>query len=143
MGTENSRAFAHGTYGDISGVTFYGPPVEGFWEDRVEVSDRFIGPLFGAISERAQREEPMLVPALVAAWIDLSGWTDANGRVELQPEEVADFTHRLEAVTVADLARHVRSSAVTCEECLQCAEGIIEFLRERVRRADRVYIERD
>ena len=45
--------FSHGSYGDYSGVSFYGPPENGFWFDRLAVSDRFIRPLFLAILDRS------------------------------------------------------------------------------------------
>jgi hypothetical protein len=64
MPTGAADNFAHGTYGDISGVTFYGPPVNGFWEDSFPVSDRFFDPLFRAILDRAERVERTNVPRM-------------------------------------------------------------------------------
>src|SRR3954468_8023838 len=48
--------FAHGYhYGDYSGVVWFGPPTDGFWLDRLAVSDCYIGPLFRGILDRAWR----------------------------------------------------------------------------------------
>jgi hypothetical protein len=48
--------FTYGSYGDYSGVIFYGPPTDGGGLDRLAVSDRYIDPLFCGILERGRRE---------------------------------------------------------------------------------------
>jgi hypothetical protein len=143
MSTAGAHNFAHGTYGDISGVVFYGPAVKGFWEDSFPVSDRFIEPLFRAIVNRAELVERAKVPGLVAEWTELTGWRDAAGMVELPAVDVSELIGALAAISKADLAPHAAEWAVTPDECLRCAAAIAGFLGDRVRRGLQIYIERD
>jgi hypothetical protein len=52
----DAEDFSHGSYGDYSGVVFYGPPTNGFWLDRLAVSDRYIAPLFAAVLDRSREK---------------------------------------------------------------------------------------
>src|SRR4051812_22037667 len=143
MPTGAADNFTHGTYGDIGGVTFYGPPVKGFWEDSFPVSDRFIDPLFRAILDRAERVEATKVPRMAAEWNALTGWTDAAGTIELPLVDVTELIGALVAVSEVDLTPHVAEFAVTSAECLRCASALASFLRDRVGRGLQVYVERD
>ncbi|HEV7298036.1 MAG TPA: hypothetical protein VGN72_01635 [Tepidisphaeraceae bacterium] len=142
MPTADTDNFAHGTYGDDSGVVFYGPPVEGFWDDSLPVSDRFIHPLFCAALDRAQREDAA-IPKVVADWNTLTGWADAYsaGTQELTDSDAAELIHLLARVTESDLMPHV--AGVTTQECVRCAAAIAEFLRSRTESGAAVYIEDD
>lgn len=138
-GTDN---FAHGTYGDTSGVVFYGPQINGFWRDSFPVSDRFIDPLFRAILDRAKLSKRSKVPRGTAEWMALTGWRDTIGRTELPAADVIELIEALTAISRADLDPHVAEFAVTPDECLRCASAMCGFLRERVGAGHRVYIER-
>ena len=142
MPTGAADNFAHESYGDISGVSFYGPAVKGFRDDRFPVSDRFIDPLFRAVLDRAALERTK-APKLVTDWNALTGWRDASGFLELPLADVAELIDGLAAVTTADLAPHAAEFAVTPDECLRCASAISRFLRERVSSGRQVYVERD
>ena len=143
MPTGAADNFAHGSYGDISGVTFYGPAVNGFWDDSFPVSDRFIDPLFRAVLDRAELVERTKAPKLVTEWNELTGWRDASGIVELPPADVTDLIDGLASVTTADVAAHAAEFAVTADECLRCATASSGFLRERVSSGRQIYVERD
>ena len=75
-----SDKFTHGKlYGDYFGVTFYGPPIDGLWKDRLDVSDRFVDPLFQALLDRASGENGVQrVPTLVMDWNTLQ-WMGRRG----------------------------------------------------------------
>jgi hypothetical protein len=137
--TADTGEFAHGTYADDSGVVFYGPPVKGFWEDFLEVSDKFIDPLFRAILDRAWGAEGSTLPAVVAQWNELTGWRDATGMVELSPADARELVGALANVSEADLAPHL-VAGLPVDAYLRCATVTAEFLRDRLDRGVRVYI---
>src|SRR5580704_17225629 len=101
MASENE--FAHGSYGDESGLTFYGTPVDGFWLDRLLVSDRFIRPLFIAVFEQFLKgDRTSDVPKIVAEWNKLEGWTEASGIQEIAREDAEHLTAALAAVSPSE-----------------------------------------
>lgn len=130
------ESFAHGTYGDDSGVTFNGPPEKGFFFDTLAVSNRFIVPLFDAILVRGERAAEFAVPKVVREWNDGGGWGG-----QLLPNDVAELTNALASVVAEDIASHRNGADVA--KCLRCALAISEFLTERVGRGLQVYIEPD
>lgn len=136
-----SDKFAHGKlYGDYFGVTFYGPPMDGLWQDRLDVSDRFIDPLFGALLDRASRGSGVQhVPTLVMDWNTLQGWADATGVVAVRRSDAEDLATALGDLAADDLAPHASGAAVP--GCLECASLVREFLCSRLARGASVYIE--
>ncbi|VTT98060.1 Uncharacterized protein OS=Chamaesiphon minutus PCC 6605 GN=Cha6605_2846 PE=4 SV=1 [Gemmataceae bacterium] len=136
-----SVEFAHGVlYGDYSGVVFYGEPNKGYWTDRLDVSDRFIDPLFRAVLDRAWAESGgELVPRLASDWNTLEGWAGcAIGVTEVAGRDAEDLMAAFGEVTAADLDPHVAGASV--EDCLRCAGVIREFVRERLARG-RLFID--
>ncbi|MBP3960607.1 hypothetical protein J8F10_35740 [Gemmata sp. G18] len=136
--------FAHGYhYGDYSGVIFYGPPTNGFWVDRLAVSDCYISPLFHAVLDRAWRESGgESVPRVASEWNTLTGWANLGaGVVPLQSVDAEDIARAFTTVSESDLAQHVTGS--TIEECLACAWTIQEFICARLTESSIVYIESD
>jgi len=133
--------FAHGRlYGDYSGVTFYGPPIDGLWQDRLDVSDRFIDPLFRALLDRASRGSGVQhVPTLVKDWNTVQGWADAAGIVAVTRSDAEDLATALAELAAHDLAPH--ASGATVPECLECASLVREFVCSRLARGASVYIE--
>jgi len=132
--------FAHGTYGDYSGVVFYGPPEDGLWTDRLAVSSRYLGPLFHAILTRARLSgERGEVPKLVQEWNEVEGWADATAIVPVALADAEELIDALSKVAASDVAEHC--AGATPEQCLRCASVISRFLGSRIAR--RVYIEAD
>jgi hypothetical protein len=140
MASENE--FAHGSYGDESGLTFYGPPVDGFWLDRLLVSDRFIRPLFIAVLEQFQKgERTSDVPKIVAEWNKLEGWTEITGIQEIAREDGEQLIAALVAVSLVSLSDIVSDTAVTPSECVRCASAISDFLASHLAANWPIYIE--
>lgn len=95
--------FSHGSYGDYSGVVFYGPPADGFWFDRIAISDRFIRPLFLAlINQSSPGSEKLPAPKLVQEWNTLVGWVTAGTIVEIRRPEIEEL--------ISEEARSVRKT---------------------------------
>jgi hypothetical protein len=136
--------FAHGFhYGDYSGVVFYGPPTEGFWLDRLAVSDAYIDPLFRTILDRFWHETGGEdTPRIVSEWNTLTGWAEIGaGIVLVLPQEAQALASALGAVTVADLTPHV--AGTTVEECRRCAEVIRTFIYAHLVKSLDLFIESD
>jgi hypothetical protein len=135
--------FAHGYhYGDYSGVVLYGPPTDGFWLDRLAVSDCYIGPLFRGILDRAWRElGGEGVPRLASEWNTLEGWAAGGGPVPVAPADAAEFAEALSQLGPADVAEHC--AGCTVEECLRCAAVVREFIGSRLARGVSLFIEDD
>jgi hypothetical protein len=136
--------FAHGVfYGDTFGVVFYGEPVNGYWTDRLDVSDRFIDPLFRAVLDRIEAESGgELVPQLASDWNTLQGWAGcAAGITEVDRRDAEDLMAAFAEVTAADLAPHM--AGVAAAECLRCAAAVREFVGERLARGCRLFIDDD
>lgn len=131
--------FVHGTYGDDSGVVFYGPPVHGFRDDQLVVSTRYIRPLFRAIIDRAGER----TPRVVAQRNQMTGWAASTGIQELSSSDAMELAAALEDLREADLVSHAGETAVNGEDCMRCASEISRFLRHRVKQAQAVYIESD
>src|SRR5688500_21922 len=122
--------FAHGSYGDYSGVVFYGPPTSGFWFDRFAVSDEFIGPLFRAALDRASASSGgAQSPRLMSAWALLEGWAAADGMAELAHRDVEELLQALAAVRAEDLVPHCAARGPN--RCLQCVSALQAYLRAR------------
>jgi len=132
------EAFAHGTYGDDSGVLFFGPPSNGFYDDFLAISNRFVHPIFCAIIDRHQ---PSGVPALVEEWNTLSGWRERGGMQAISPAHVKELVTALVEVSTAEVQSHV--AGVTPDECVQCAKAIAEFLGSRLHKGIPLYIKDD
>jgi hypothetical protein len=136
--------FAHGYhYGDYSGVVFYGPPTNGFWLDRLAVSDIYMGALLRAVLDRSWRESGgEAAPRLASEWNTLDGWAAAGaGITEVPPAAAEDLVAALAGVTAADLAPHC--AGCTPDECLRCGAAVREFLASRLARGVRLFIEDD
>ncbi|SFI05595.1 hypothetical protein [Planctomicrobium piriforme] len=136
--------FAHGDrYGDYSGVVFYGPPNDGIWSDRIEVSDIYLDPLFHGILTRAWRaSEGESVGRLTSDWNTVSGWSsNAVGRVPVSPEDAAEFSNALSQLDCQDVAEYC--VGCTPEECLRCAALIREFIDSRLTNGLALFIEED
>lgn len=131
--------FAHGTYGDEVGVVFYGPPVSRRWDDRLEVSVRFIEGIFNAIIDRSFTGAAL--PRIVAEWNALTGWRDADGPQEIPAGDAMALIDALSQIRESDAAPHV--CGTTSEQCVRCAGAIARFLGERVDSGRAVYIEYD
>lgn len=132
---QGNNEFAHGTYGDIAGVTFSGPPRNGFWDDNLAVSERFIFPLFNAILNRS--DDP---PQVVTEWASLGGWTDES-RVELAPAAVIALVLALEKLAEIDVAPYCE--AATTDECIRCATSIRAFINDHLARGSQIFLQRD
>jgi hypothetical protein len=134
--------FSHGSYGDYAGVAFYGPPTEGFWFDRLAVSERYIDPLFSAIADRSGADAGEgRTPRVVRDWQALEGWAGTDGITELPGQEAEQLLGALALVTVADVAPYC--AGASAEECLRCAALIRRFLGERLARGVSLFIEND
>ena len=130
--------FSFGSYGDYSGVVFYGPPTDGFWLDRLAVSNRFMGPLFCGLVDRALRDENGKAPSLAKEWNAVSGWRDSD-RCVLAGETAAEFAEALRHLRAEDVAPHC--AGCTPDQCLRCASVIREFIATRLARGVALYIE--
>lgn len=108
--------FSHGSYGDYSGAAFYGPPTNGFWFDRLAVSDRYLSPLFAAVLDRSQARgsEP---PQLVRDWNALDGWIAADGIVEMPRPAAEELLHALTNLTAADVYPYC--AGCTADDCFE------------------------
>jgi hypothetical protein len=135
--------FAHGCrYGDYSGVVLYGPPTDGFWLDRLAVSDCYIDPLFRGVLDWARQESGGKgVPRLAAEWNAMEGWAADGGLVPVAPADAAEFAQALSQIGLADLSEHCAGS--TPEECLRCAAVVREFIDSRLARGINLFIEDD
>ncbi len=132
--------FAHGyRYGDYSGVVFYGPPTDGFWLDRLAVSNCYMRPLFHSVLDRAWRDGRP-VPQLAAEWNAVAGWRN-GGVCEVPTVDAAEFASALAQVASADVAEHC--AGCTVEECLHCAAIVREFVGSRLARGVSLFIEDD
>jgi hypothetical protein len=132
--------FAHGyCYGDYSGVVFYGPPTEGFWLDRLAISNCYSLPLFCGVLDRAWRDGGK-VPRLTAEWNAGTGWRN-GGLCEVSTADAAEFATALAQIVPADLAEHC--AGCTVEECLRCAALVREFVSSRLARGVSLFIEDD
>jgi hypothetical protein len=88
----NTEDFSFGSYGDYSGVVFYGPPKDGFWFDYFSVSESFIHPIFGAIIDRAcQKGVYNQAPQLIREWNELRGWRDRFGIHEVPDDAIQEL----------------------------------------------------
>jgi hypothetical protein len=135
--------FANGYhYGDYSGVVWYGPPTEGFWLDRLAVSDCYIGPLFRGVLDRCWKESGgEQVPRLASEWNTLEGWAAASGRVPVQSVDAAEFAEALARLGPADVVEHC--AGCTVEECLECAKIVRGFIGNHLSRGVGLFIEDD
>lgn len=132
---QGNNEFAHGTYGDIAGVTFSGPPRNGFWDDNFAVSDRFIFPLFNAILDRS--DDP---PQVVTEWNGQGGWTD-EPRVELSPAAANALVLALENLAEIDVAPYC--GAATTDECIRCAASIRAFINDHLAKGSPIFLQKD
>ena len=134
--------FAHGSYGDDWGVTFYGPPNDGFWEDYLAVSKRFVQPLFNAVLDRfVNQGGAAKAPRLVTEWNEISGWADQTEKQEVNAEDAKELIAAISDVVIADLAEHC--AGCTPDECVRCASVICQFLQSHIDRGVAVYIQND
>jgi hypothetical protein len=133
--------FAHGKhYGDYSGVVFYGPQTNGFWLDRLAVSNCYIDPLFRGVLDRASRESGGGgVPRLAADWNALEGWKAGSGPVAIAQEDAAEFAEALAQLGSRDVAEYCWGCTV--DECLRCAAVVREFICSRLARGVNLFIE--
>jgi hypothetical protein len=133
--------FAHGClYGDYAGVVFYGPPTNGLWRDRLDISDRFIDPLFRGMLDRAWAESGGdRVPQLASDWNTLSGWAAGGAPVPIAPDDAIEFIAALAQLSPADVAKHC--AGCTVEECLRCAVVVREFVVSHLAREVSLFIE--
>jgi hypothetical protein len=134
--------FAHGFhYGDYFGILFYGPPTDGYWLDRLAVSNIYMGPLFRAILDRSWQESGGdNVPRLVSEWNTLEGWSNIGaGKTEVPPTVAKELVAAFDRITVDDLALHC--AGCTPDECLRCGAAVREFLASRL--AQGLFIEVD
>lgn len=144
--------FAHGGYGDDTGVVFFGS-IDGVSFDRMEVSDHFIDPLFGAILTRGWRNsDGGGVPRLVSEWNMIEGWRDGCERVKISATDFADLAAALDSLGQADTAEDfeeyfkgwpIEGRRQHEAECLRCAAAIREFLGSRLARGMDIFIQRD
>jgi len=139
MMSEDPSNFSYGTYGDVHGVDFWGPPQDGFWNDCLPVSDRFVEPLFRAVLERAM-ETGRVSPRLVAEWNSCTGWTEATTRVQVPPQDAQDMVEALRSLSRSDAAVHCREADV--QDILRCADVVAEFLATRLASGFALFISR-
>jgi hypothetical protein len=144
MPYEAEGNFAFGDYGDYGGVAFYGPPDTGCWTDKIEISNRFIRPLFNAIVDRVQqRRAPvrLQVPRLISQWNQCIGWTDPgpNPIVPVSAEDAREVIDALAEVSEDDV--RTRAQGASTSDCLRCAAFIARFLGKRLSRRSPVFIE--
>jgi hypothetical protein len=131
--------FSHGSYGDYSGVVFYGPPTNGFWLDRLAVSDIYIDPLFRGILDRAWREsDGERIPRLAADWNTGEGWVADGGPVPVAGDDAAELIGALAQLDPADVAEHC--AGCTAEKCLRCASVVQDFIGTRLARGVSLFI---
>jgi len=133
--------FAHGSYGDYAGMAFYGPPADGFWLDRLAVSERFVHPLFCGILDRSSALGGDRAPSLVRDWNLGEGWVKADRSVEVLRRDAVVLLDALAGLTVADVAPYC--SGCTPEECVQCASVIRQFVGQRLTRGLTVFVENE
>src|ERR1051325_6970912 len=115
-------------YGDDTGVTFYGPPANGFWSDAISISDSYIAPIFRAILDQPLRgtiSPPM--PKLIMDWNCERGWRDASGIVEISRQDAEEFLTALLAVSTGEL--QMPRGIDSPERYLHCAAHICTFLQ--------------
>lgn len=123
--------FAPGNYGDYAGVTFYGPPQDGwFWWDRLDVSRFYLGPLFGAILDRSLRRGDQRLPQLVEEWNTSTGWCDVHKTIEVSQADGHDLTAALSQLTSEDLQTRITAAEVAAH--LRCAAAICDFVTSRL-----------
>jgi hypothetical protein len=137
-GMTNDRDFGPGSYGDYSGLCFYGPPTNGFWFTEFGASFIYLEPLFRAIFDRA-RVSRTPVPKLVEQWNQCK--LDADEIIEVPAAEISDLLAALSKVTAADLESHCCSMASNTGDCLSCASHLAQFLNERLAKKEPVFFE--
>ena len=134
--------FAHGSYGDDSGVIFYAGPPDDPMTGRFIVSDRFVDALFRAVLDRSARIGAAGgIPRLVGEWNGVEGWVDGFEAVEVPQADARDLLAALSAVSLADLAPH--SWGTTPADCLRCAAAIVAFVEPVLATGGRVYLRGD
>lgn len=141
MTTADAGRFAHGQYGDLSGVVFSGPPVVGGRPDRLAVSDRFINPLFSAVLDRSVEDAAAALPRVVAEWLEITGWAGASGARAVSPADARDLAAALARIAEPDVAPHV--AGATADACVRCAAVIVAFVLGRIDRGLPLYVEAD
>ena len=129
--------FEHGSYGDLSGVAFFGPPTRGFWFERLAISNIYMHPLFYGVLERSWREG-VAVPQLAAEWNAGTGWRESE-RCEVLPDQAAEFAEALGRLDAGDMSSEC--AGCTPADCLRCALAIRAFIASVVGRGDTLYIE--
>ena len=133
-----SEAFAFGGYGDWSGVSFYGPPEKGFWLDRLDISDRFIDPIFSAILSKSEKQE---LPQVIKDWCELSAWCDVGGEIlELSSKETNDLIYALSSLDKDDLEL-IGDRTESVDDCLACIIEILKFFQGHQQKGKPIFIE--
>ena len=127
--------FAHGTYGDDAGVTFYGPHKDGFNSEYLMVSDRYISPIFATLISRGT------APKFVTEWSQCDGWMDAEKRARVADPDVVQLAQALTDFIEEQVAPHCEGTAP--DQCVKCAAVMRAFLLDLAGRGEPVFIERD
>jgi hypothetical protein len=134
--------FAHGSYGDDSGVIFYAGPPDHPMTERLIVSDRFVDALFRAVLDRAARIGASGgIPRLVDEWNRVEGWVDGFEAVEVPQADARGLLTALKGVSLADLAPH--NWGTTPADCLRCAAAIAAFVEPVLAKGGSVYLQHD
>ena len=132
------RRFSPGSYGDYSGVVFYGPPQGGFWEDRFAISNQYVVPLFSSLYLSA-RDGDASAPRLIVEWWNGQGWTGVSGIVEIPREDLAHLIAALARLSADELAP--RCDVIGPDRCMEAAVALRKFLAEHSSRGTPVFIE--
>jgi hypothetical protein len=133
--------FAHGIhYGDDLGITFYGPPNAGFWEESLAVSRHYIEPLFQAALDHFRQPSGLRDrPKLCSEWNTLSGWVEADGIQEISHADAAELVAALSALNESDFSSELTGAAAG--KCLKCAVAICHFIQGRLDLGKPIFLE--
>ncbi len=134
-----TNEFAFGSYGDYSGIVFYGGPTNGFWLDSLSISDRFMYYLFGLVVRRCFAGKMERMPRLAQEWNECTGWDD-GGIVEMNRADAEELLTAFSGITYEEFSGSECCESV--EDCFRCVAAIQRFIRERLAAGSRVYIER-
>ncbi|GEM_PF-6032327 len=136
METQQTIEYSPGQYGDLGGVVFYGPPQDGFWSTKLEVSVRYSDRIFGAIHALA-RENKRPMNRFVRDWANMEGWWEGQEPTPLATDLIRDLMEALSHLTAKD----VDTDGPEPETLIECAKVIRNFLAERLNSGDQIYVD--
>jgi hypothetical protein len=115
-------------YGLEGSITFYGPSEKGFWSDSFEIGERYTSEIF----ELCNKQFPEDFLSIINSWTDLAGWWGLDEQTELSKDD---------SLTMIRVLSKLRKNDFENSKSYTCSQEIVEFITQRLKLKQNIYIE--